>query len=52
MYVLPLSSSLFLLNLVRFTNAALQMGTARTLMQQVWDTGKPWESLVQDQFLG
>ncbi|KAF2133930.1 hypothetical protein P153DRAFT_372457 [Dothidotthia symphoricarpi CBS 119687] len=25
---------------------------ARSLMQRVWDTGKPWESLVSDEFFG
>lgn len=29
-----------------------QIHKARALMQQVWDTGKPWESLVSDEFFG
>jgi hypothetical protein len=29
-----------------------QMGEAAKLMKQVWDTGKPWESLVVDEFVG
>ena len=29
-----------------------QIHKARALMQRVWDTGKPWESLVSDEFFG
>ncbi|KAF2474502.1 C6 zinc finger domain-containing protein [Lindgomyces ingoldianus] len=29
-----------------------QVNRARSLMQKVWDTGKPWESLVSDEFFG
>ncbi|EMC91054.1 hypothetical protein BAUCODRAFT_80019 [Baudoinia panamericana UAMH 10762] len=28
------------------------VGRARSLMQQVWDTGKPWETLVNGEFFG
>ncbi|KIW03389.1 uncharacterized protein PV09_05596 [Verruconis gallopava] len=28
------------------------MTKAKTLMQEVWNTGKPWESLVSDEFVG
>lgn len=28
------------------------MGKAGRLMQRVWDSGKPWESLVSDEFVG
>jgi hypothetical protein len=29
-----------------------QVSKARTLMQKVWDTGKPWETLVSGEFFG
>ncbi|KAH7131951.1 fungal-specific transcription factor domain-containing protein [Dendryphion nanum] len=29
-----------------------QVNKARSLMQKVWDTGKPWESLVSGEFFG
>ncbi|KAF2876102.1 fungal-specific transcription factor domain-containing protein [Massariosphaeria phaeospora] len=29
-----------------------QVHKARALMQRVWDTGKPWESLVEGEFFG
>ncbi|KAI9809698.1 MAG: hypothetical protein M1825_000130 [Sarcosagium campestre] len=29
-----------------------QVHRARTLMQQVWDTGRPWETLVNGEFFG
>lgn len=29
-----------------------QIHKARALMQRVWDTGKPWEALVSDEFFG
>lgn len=29
-----------------------QVHKARTLMQKVWDTGKPWETLIAAEFLG
>jgi hypothetical protein len=29
-----------------------QVHRARTLMQKVWDTGKPWEALVSGEFFG
>jgi hypothetical protein len=29
-----------------------QVQRARTLMQKVWDTGKPWETLVSGEFVG
>ncbi|KAF2728362.1 hypothetical protein EJ04DRAFT_101498 [Polyplosphaeria fusca] len=29
-----------------------QVHKARSLMQEVWDTGKPWESLVSGEFFG
>jgi len=29
-----------------------QVNKARTLMQKVWNTGKPWETLVSGEFVG
>jgi hypothetical protein len=29
-----------------------QVQRGRTLMQKVWDTGKPWETLVSGEFVG
>ena len=33
-------------------NAVLQIQKAQTLLQKVWETGKPWESLVSGEFFG
>ncbi|EME39729.1 hypothetical protein DOTSEDRAFT_75392 [Dothistroma septosporum NZE10] len=30
----------------------LHVGRARALMQEVWDTGRPWETLVNGEFFG
>jgi hypothetical protein len=29
-----------------------QIDRARSLMRRVWDTGKPWETLVSGEFFG
>jgi hypothetical protein len=33
-------------------DSGTQVNKARSLMQKVWDTGKPWESLVSGEFFG
>lgn len=33
-------------------NDSRQVSRAKTLMEEVWDTGKPWESLVSGEFFG
>lgn len=30
----------------------MQVGKARVLMERVWETGRPWETLVKGEFFG
>ncbi|TKA77561.1 hypothetical protein B0A55_06632 [Friedmanniomyces simplex] len=49
----PADRQLFMERLKGIEGWGLQhVGRARALMQEVWDTGKPWETLVNGEFFG